>query len=108
LGKSKVGLGVIVGVKVMVGVGVMLGVDVGVDVGVKVKVGVKVRVHMAAVAVLAVAVMVACCSGEGPQAETAKRRAMPAIQRRRFMLIPGGGGFPLLYNNSQIAKITVL
>ena len=75
LGKSKVGVGVIVGVRVMVGVSVRVGVAVsvevyvGVNVEVEVAVGVNVFVHTAAVAVWMVAVMVACASGERLQAE---------------------------------------
>jgi len=62
-----VGVNVSVGVRVSVGVKVMVGVYV--SVGVKVNVGVGVFVHESAVAVKAVAVRVACCSGEAPQAE---------------------------------------
>ncbi len=54
-------VGVRVGVGVWVGVGVSVGVGVLVDVGV--------GVQAAAVAVWAVAVIAACCSGDGPQAD---------------------------------------
>jgi hypothetical protein len=70
-GKSNVGVavtvnvGVIVAVRVLVGVDVMVGVDV--SVGVNINVRVDVLVHEAAVAVMAVAVRVACCSGDGAQ-----------------------------------------
>jgi hypothetical protein len=77
-GKSKVGEGVMVGVNVMAGVNVGVGVEVSVGVkvyvGVKVSVGIGVFVHMAAVVVWVVAVMAACSSGEGPQAETRTKR----------------------------------
>jgi hypothetical protein len=70
-----------VGVKVMVGVSVSVGVSVNVgvsvSVGVKVNVGVGVSVHESAVAVSAVETSVACCSGEGAQAErTITKRIM--------------------------------
>jgi hypothetical protein len=72
VGKANVAVAVtvdveaIVGVKVIVGEGVRVGVNV--SVGVNVKVGVEVFVHDAAVAVMDVAVNVACCSGDGAQA----------------------------------------
>ena len=67
-------VGVSVGVGVRVGVGVSVGVGVGVLVGVLVAVGV--GVQAAAEAVIAVAVMAACCSGEGPQADKINIKAM--------------------------------
>ena len=72
MGKVKVGVavtvnvGVIVGVNVIVGVKVRVGVNVSVGVNVNVDVGV--WVQAAAVAVMDVAVNVACCSGDGAQA----------------------------------------
>jgi hypothetical protein len=70
LGKLKVGVGVMVGVGVRVGVekAVDVGVEVAVEleVSVKVRLGVGVLVHASAVAVRALAVMVDCCTGEGP------------------------------------------
>lgn len=60
------GVGELVEVGESVGVGVWVGVGLGVKVGVLVAVGV--GVQAAAVAVKAVEVIVACCSGEGPQA----------------------------------------
>jgi len=73
-GKVNVGVGVMVAVGVMVGVSVMVavGVTVGVSVGRGVDVEEGVAVHAAAVAVMEVAIMVACISGDGPQAD--KRR----------------------------------
>ena len=67
-----VGVGVMLGVNVKVDVGVI----VGVSVGVKVAVGDGVTVHAAAVAVMALDVMVACVSGEGPQAVRSSRNRM--------------------------------
>jgi hypothetical protein len=75
-----------VGVRVMVGVeeavGVFVKVEVEVKVGVddEVRVGVGVRVQTAAVAVRAVAVMVDCCSGEGPQPASNKQ-----VERKRIL-----------------------
>jgi hypothetical protein len=65
-GKVKVGVGVMVGEGVMDGVRVNVGVRVivGVSVNANVAVGGGVSVHAAAVAV-----MVACISGEGAQAD---------------------------------------
>jgi hypothetical protein len=88
VGKAKVGVGVMVGVsvgggvKVWVGVGVFVGV--GVEVGVALGVGVKVFVGVfvgVGVCVHADAVMVACCSAEGPQ-EVSRRR-----QRNKVALV---------------------
>ena len=75
-GKANVGVGVIVGEGVMLGVRVIVGVVVSVAVGeeVNVAVGVGVSVHAAAVAVMDVAVMVACISGDGPQADRMSRK----------------------------------
>lgn len=71
-GNANVGVGVMVGEGVMLGVNVNVkvgdGVIVAVAVGVKVGVLVGVWVHEAAVAVMDVAVIVACISGDGPQA----------------------------------------
>ena len=75
VGNANDGVGVIVGDNVMEGVKVIVGVKVSVIVGVKVcegtlvAVGAGVSVHISAVAVSAVAVCVACCSGEGAHAE---------------------------------------
>jgi acyl-[acyl carrier protein]--UDP-N-acetylglucosamine O-acyltransferase len=66
VGNAKVGVAVMVGVNVIVGVNVAVGVNIKVGSGVKVDVGVSVRA--AAVAVMDVAVKIACSSGEGPQA----------------------------------------
>jgi len=95
LGKLNVGVGVKVGEGVMVGVevavGVKVGVKVSVKVGVEVEVGVKVRVEVgvrvqaAAVAVWEVAVMVACSSGEGPQAESRKTNKSRLMKEACFM-----------------------
>jgi hypothetical protein len=80
-GKANVGDGVMVGVGVIVGVVVSVGVSVSVAVGVSVgvevgvSVGVGVLVHAAAVAVAALAVIVAICSADVPQA-TVKARQM--------------------------------
>lgn len=72
MGKANVAVAVTVDVEAIVGVKVIVGVDVRVGVsvfvGVNVNVGVDVFVHDAAVAVMDVAVRVACCSGEGAQA----------------------------------------
>src|SRR5215211_1193925 len=72
VGKANVAVAVAVNVEAIVGVKVIVGVDVrvgvSVSVGVNVKVGVDVFVHDAAVAVMDVAVNVACCSGDGAQA----------------------------------------
>ena len=75
-GKANVGVGVMVGEGVMLGVKVSVGVDVIVAVGVVVNVNVVVgvAVHEAAVAVIALAVMVACVSSDGPQADRMSRR----------------------------------
>ena len=106
LGKAKVGVsvmvgvGVILGVRVNVEVGVIVGVFVGVSVGVNVAVGVGVLVQAAAVAVTAVAVMVACISGDGPQADRTSRdsialitccffRGNPDIMERVYVLEKG-------------------
>jgi hypothetical protein len=95
-GKSKVGLGVMLGVAVMVGVGVMVGVrvavsvNVGVFVKVKVAVGVNVFVHKAAVAVLTVEAIVACASGEAPQAES---RSTIGSRKSRNCFISNSGRF---------------
>ena len=92
-GNAKVGVGVMVGEGVMVGVGVSVGVNVLVGVGVWVSVGVNVGVlvgvgvfvHAAAVAVAAVAVMVACCSAEGPQAAMkVRKRIRKTVRFIRF------------------------
>ena len=87
----KVGVRVKVGVEVGVGVEVEVGVEeaVRVAVGVKVEVGVMVgvRVQETAVAVRAVAVMVDCCSGEGPQPARAKKVDM---KRRKRMNVGMG------------------
>ena len=64
-----VGEGVMLGVKVIVGVNVIVAVGVNVNVAV----GTGVSVHAAAVAVMDVAVMVACFSGDGPQADKTSR-----------------------------------
>ena len=66
LGNANVGVAVMVGDGVMLGVNVVVGVSVKVGDDVTVMVGVS--VHAAAVAVMDVAVKVACSSGEGPQA----------------------------------------
>jgi hypothetical protein len=73
VGKANVGVGDMVGegvregVNVSVGISVKVGVNVFVGVNVNVEVGVFVQVS--AVAVRAVATKVACCSGEGAQAD---------------------------------------
>ena len=77
VGKANVGVAVIVGVSVTVEVNVIVGVFVSVNVGVKdgvgVNVGTGVSVQEAAVPVSTVEVCVACCSGEGAQAERHNR-----------------------------------
>jgi len=74
-GKAKVGVSVIVVVGVILGVSVnvTVGMIVAVSVGVNVAVGEGVLVHAAAVAVIAVEVMVAWISGDGPQAVKTSR-----------------------------------
>jgi hypothetical protein len=72
-GNEKVGVAEIVGEGVMVGVRVSVGVKVMVGVGVNVNVGVGVFVHAAAVAVMDVAVIAVCSSGDGPQEVSANR-----------------------------------
>ena len=94
--RVKVGVSVNVGVGVSVNVGVIVGVSVGVEVkvGVKVlvavyvgvKVGVNVFVHMDAVAVWAVAVMVACHSGDILQETSRKQTRRNGIIL--FMFLP--------------------
>lgn len=74
-----VGVGVRVGVEEALGVEVKVGVEV--EMGVKVRVGVEVRVQAAAVTVRAVAVMVDCCSGEGPHPASAMQAKMKRKQR---------------------------
>jgi len=68
VGNTKVGVAEIVDESGIVGVNVRVGVRVSVDVNV----GFNVFVQAATVAVRAVAVKVACCSGEEAQAETNK------------------------------------
>jgi len=72
-----VNVGVIVGVSVSVGVRARVGVSV--SVGVEVNVGVDVSVHDAAVAVMAVDVNVACCSGDGAQAVAKRMSSKKAL-----------------------------
>ena len=73
VGNAKVGVAVMVGVSVTVEVNVivdvLVSVNVGVRDGVEVNVGTGVSVQDEAMPVSAVAVCVACCSGEGAQAE---------------------------------------
>lgn len=75
-GKVNVGVGVMVGEGVILGVKVTVGVNVIVAVGVDVNVdvAVDVTVHEAAVAVIALAVMVACISIDGPQADRTSKK----------------------------------
>jgi len=94
--RVKVGVSVNVGVEVSVNVGVIVGVSVWVEVkvGVKVlvavyvgvKVGVNVFVLMDAVAVWAVAVMVACHSGDILQETSRKQTRRNGITL--FMFLP--------------------
>ena len=72
-------MAVIVGDGVMLGVSVNVAVGVNVEVGEGVKVEVGVFVHAAAVAVMDVAVNVACSSGEGPQAVRMKSAINKAV-----------------------------
>ncbi len=105
--RVKVGVSVNVGVGVSVDVGVIVGVSVGVEVKVKVgvkvlvavsvgvrvlvavcvgvKVGVNVFVHMDAVAVWAVAVMVACHSGDILQETSRKKTGRNGITTFMFL-----------------------
>jgi hypothetical protein len=69
-----------VGVRVSVGVCVSVGVEVREEVSVGVRVGVSVQ--EAAVAVRLVAVRVACCSAEGPQAVRISNIRMKRMGRR--------------------------
>jgi hypothetical protein len=104
-GKLNVGVSVNVGVVVSVNVGVIVGVSVVVEVkvGVKVlvavyvgvKVGVNVFVHINAVAVWAVAVMVACHSGDKLQETSRKQTRRNGIVL--LMLLPP---FPSATNRS--------
>jgi hypothetical protein len=72
-----VGRGVWVGRGVFVAVAVAVAVGVGVPVGVGVNVGV--GVHAAAIAVSAVAVCTAICSGVGPQADASQANTSPVL-----------------------------
>jgi UDP-3-O-[3-hydroxymyristoyl] glucosamine N-acyltransferase len=67
VGNANVGVGVIVGDGVMIGVNVIVGVNI--NVGVDVNVGMGVLVHALTVAVMGIAVNVACSLGKSPQAK---------------------------------------
>jgi hypothetical protein len=82
VGKAKVAVGVTVNVAVIVGVSVKVGVSV--LVGVKLNVGTGVAVHEAAVAVMDVAVCVACCSGDGAQAVAKDKTSAINFNRIHF------------------------